>query len=50
VTVVIPGARNPDQARGNAAAAALDPLSPQVRDAVAAIYAEMLAPHVHGRW
>ena len=50
VTVVIPGARNPDQARGNAAAAALDPLSPQVRDAVAAIYAELLAPHVHGRW
>ena len=50
VTVVIPGARNPEQARGNAAADALDPLSPQVHDAVRAVYDELLRPHVHGRW
>ena len=50
VTVVIPGARNPEQARGNAAADALDPLPPQAHDAVRAVYDELLAPHVHGRW
>ena len=50
VTVVIPGARNAEQARGNAAAAALPPLTPQAHDAVRAVYDELLAPHVHGRW
>ena len=50
VTVVIPGARNAEQARGNAAAAALDPLTPQAQDTVRAVYDELLAPHVHGRW
>ncbi len=50
VTVVIPGARNPEQARGNAAAAALDPLPPAAHDAVRAVYDELVRPHVHGRW
>jgi aryl-alcohol dehydrogenase-like predicted oxidoreductase len=50
VTVVIPGARNAEQARGNAAADALDPLTPQVHEAVRAVYDELVAPHVHGRW
>jgi aryl-alcohol dehydrogenase-like predicted oxidoreductase len=50
VTVVIPGARNAEQARGNAEADALDPLTPQVHEAVREVYDELVAPHVHGRW
>jgi len=50
VTVVIPGARDAEQARANAAAAALDPLSADVHDAVREVYAELVAPHVHDRW
>ena len=50
VTVVIPGARSPEQARGNAAAAALAPLSAEVHDAVREVYAELVAPYVHNRW
>lgn len=50
VTVVIPGARNPQQALGNIAAAALPPLSAEIMDAVARIYAEDIKPHVHLRW
>jgi aryl-alcohol dehydrogenase-like predicted oxidoreductase len=50
VTVVIPGARDAEQARGNAAAAALGPLSADVHDAVQEVYAELVAPHVHDRW
>jgi aryl-alcohol dehydrogenase-like predicted oxidoreductase len=50
ITVVIPGARDPEQARGNAAAADLAPLSPAVHEAVRAVYDELVAPHVHDRW
>ena len=50
VSVVIPGARNPDQARANAAAAALPPLSPQSLEAVGAVYDELIRPQVHHRW
>ena len=50
VTVVIPGARDAEQARGNAAAAAVDALPADVHDAVRAVYAELIAPHVHDRW
>jgi aryl-alcohol dehydrogenase-like predicted oxidoreductase len=50
VTVVIPGARNAEQARGNAEADALDPLTPQVHEAVRAVYDELVAPHVQHRW
>jgi aryl-alcohol dehydrogenase-like predicted oxidoreductase len=50
ITVVIPGARNAEQARANAEAAAAEPLSPKVHDEVRAVYDELLRPHVHGRW
>ena len=51
VTVVIPGARNPEQARGNAAAADLRAAagaerSPRSRD----VYDELIRPQVHDRW
>ena len=50
VTVVIPGAKNPDQASANAAAADLPPLSETDMDEVRAVYVELIAPHVHQRW
>ncbi|MEN3146460.1 aldo/keto reductase [Neorhizobium sp. IRAMC:178] len=50
VTVVIPGARNEAQARGNAAAADLAALSADVMTATKEIYARLVAPHVHQRW
>lgn len=50
VTVVIPGARTPAQARANAAAADLPPLDPARADALRAIYDERIRPHVHDRW
>jgi aryl-alcohol dehydrogenase-like predicted oxidoreductase len=50
VSVVIPGARNPEQARANAAAAALPPLAPQTLEAVASVYDELIRPQVHDRW
>ncbi|AGS21441.1 aldo/keto reductase [Rhizobium etli] len=50
VTVVIPGARNAEQARANAAAADLAPLSADVMAATRVIYERLIAPHVHQRW
>ena len=50
VTVVIPGARNAEQAAANAAAAALEPLGAQTQEAVAAVYDDLVREHVHGRW
>jgi len=50
VSVVIPGARNADQARANAAAAELEPLSQDVLAAVVRVYDERIRPHVHDRW
>ncbi|RDC73340.1 aldo/keto reductase [Rhodovulum sp. 12E13] len=50
VSVVIPGARRPDQARANAGAADLAPLPPETMEAARAIYLEHVAPHVHHRW
>jgi aryl-alcohol dehydrogenase-like predicted oxidoreductase len=50
VSTVIPGARNPEQAHANAAAAELEPLGEIAHDAIARIYAERIAPHVHHRW
>ncbi|MGO7169243.1 aldo/keto reductase [Rhizobium leguminosarum] len=50
VTVVIPGARNAEQARANAAAADLAPLSTDVMVATREIYERLIAPHVHQRW
>ena len=50
VTTVIPGARNAEQARSNAAAAATEPLTPQVHSALADIYDRRVREHVHSRW
>jgi aryl-alcohol dehydrogenase-like predicted oxidoreductase len=50
VTVVIPGARNAEQAKANAAAADLAPLSNDVMAATREIYDRLIAPHVHQRW
>jgi aryl-alcohol dehydrogenase-like predicted oxidoreductase len=50
VTTVIPGARNAEQARGNAAAAGLAPLDAETLAAVNAVYDELIAPQVAGRW
>jgi aryl-alcohol dehydrogenase-like predicted oxidoreductase len=50
VSTVIPGARNTEQVRGNAAAAALPPLRPQQLSGVTEIYDRLLRAHVHDRW
>jgi aryl-alcohol dehydrogenase-like predicted oxidoreductase len=50
VSTVIPGARSPEQARANAAAAALAPLSAAATAQVRAVYDERIRPFVHGRW
>ncbi len=50
VTSVIPGARTPQQARANAAAAELPPLSPELLDALRDVYDREVRKHVHARW
>ncbi|GAA3917758.1 aldo/keto reductase [Actinoplanes auranticolor] len=50
VTVVIPGARNADQARANAAAAGLAPLGDEAHEVVRSVYDELIRPQVHDRW
>src|SRR3954454_19191650 len=50
VTVVIPGARNAEQARSNAAAADLAPLPAETHAAVKAVYDELIRPAVHDKW
>ena len=50
VSVVIPGARNAAQARGNAAAADLAPLDKSTMDAVASVYDDLIRESVHDRW
>lgn len=50
VTVVIPGARNAEQARANSAAADLAPLSASAQDEVRAVYDSLIRPLVHDRW
>lgn len=50
VTAVIPGARNAGQARGNAAAADLAPLTPELQDALREVYDGSVRQHVHDRW
>jgi len=50
VSVVIPGARNADQARANAAAADLPPIPAATMEAIREIYRTKIAPHVHQRW
>lgn len=50
VSTVIPGAKTPEQARANAAAADLPPLSASTMEHIAALYRERAAPLVHQRW
>ncbi len=50
VSTVIPGARSPEQALGNAAAAALAPLDEATLAGVREVYDELIRPSVHGRW
>jgi aryl-alcohol dehydrogenase-like predicted oxidoreductase len=50
VTTVIPGARNPEQARTNAAAAALPPLSDETLAAIRELYERRIKEQVENRW
>ncbi len=50
VSTVIPGARNAQQVRANAAVAALPPLREEQLRGVAEVYDRLLRPHVHDRW
>jgi aryl-alcohol dehydrogenase-like predicted oxidoreductase len=50
VTVVIPGARNPEQVAGNLAAAQLSPLSADQLAAVQETYDTLIRPQIHDRW
>ncbi|GGK79892.1 oxidoreductase [Ornithinimicrobium pekingense] len=50
VTTTIPGASSPDQARANAAAAALPPPTEEAARAYADLYDRRIREHVHGRW
>jgi aryl-alcohol dehydrogenase-like predicted oxidoreductase len=50
VTVVIPGARNPEQVRANVAAERLPPLTAEQLAGVRDVYDRLVRPHVHDRW
>jgi aryl-alcohol dehydrogenase-like predicted oxidoreductase len=50
VTAAIPGAKRPDQAFANAAAADLPPLPPATMERIRALYEERAKPLVHQRW
>ncbi len=50
VSTVIPGAKTPEQARANAAAAGLAPLPGETIERIDALYGERIAPLVHQRW
>ncbi len=50
VSVVIPGARNAEQARGNAVASDLSAIPADVMAATRDVYSRLVAPHVHQRW
>ena len=50
VTTVIPGARNPGQAQGNAAVGLAEPTSPEFAAAVRRVYDERLKADIHPRW
>jgi len=50
VTCAIPGAKRPEQAEDNCAAADLPPLSEAAMDAVRRIYNQQIRPQVHARW
>jgi aryl-alcohol dehydrogenase-like predicted oxidoreductase len=50
VSVVIPGARNGEQARANAAVGELEPLPEATHDAVKDVYDQLIRASVHSRW
>jgi aryl-alcohol dehydrogenase-like predicted oxidoreductase len=50
VSVVIPGARNPEQVAGNIGAAELAPLTEGRLKVVQTVYDELIRPQVHDRW
>jgi aryl-alcohol dehydrogenase-like predicted oxidoreductase len=50
VSVVIPGARSPDQARENAAAASVRPLGADALACIRGVYDTRIRPLVHDRW
>lgn len=50
VSVVIPGAKSPEQALANAAASKVASLSPETMQALRSIYERQIARHVHHRW
>ena len=50
VSTVIPGARSAEQARANAAAADLAPLTSEQLAVIASVYDELIAPQVADRW
>lgn len=50
VSVVIPGAKNPEQARANARASALPPLGPELHARLADFYARDVAAHIRGAY
>jgi len=50
ISVVIPGAKNREQAQANARASDLPALSEETMAAIKAIYQQKIAPWVHQRW
>jgi aryl-alcohol dehydrogenase-like predicted oxidoreductase len=50
VTVAIPGARNPQQARSNAEAVELAPITTDTMEKIREIYQQDIKPYVHQRW
>jgi aryl-alcohol dehydrogenase-like predicted oxidoreductase len=48
VSVIIPGAKNAEQARANARASTLPPLSAELHGQLAKIYEAEVAPHIRG--
>jgi aryl-alcohol dehydrogenase-like predicted oxidoreductase len=48
VTTVIPGAKDPDQARANAAASDLRPLGDAVHERLRSFYLDRVATHIRG--
>ncbi len=48
VTVVIPGASRPQQAKDNAEASSAPPLSPELHGQIRFFYRERVAPHIRG--
>ena len=50
VSVVIPGARNAEQAAANSAAATVPPLTADTLQAIEQVYDDQIREHVHDRW